>query len=72
MLFMVGKKPRDIFRKYNEIWNRVEDVIEIFFYIEVIHDDEYTATRINPFKDKIKTDFLSMMKEDYYQYKLKV
>ena len=51
MRFMLEEKHKDIFEKYNEIWNKVKRDTGKDFDVEVIHDDKFIKNEIKFYKD---------------------
>ena len=42
---------------YNQIWNKIKELLVVKFYSEPIYDDSYIKTKVNTFSDVIKTLF---------------
>ena len=43
--------------KYNQIWNKVKELLEVKFYSEPIYDDKYIKTKVKTFSSVINTLF---------------
>ena len=43
--------------KYNQIWNRMKDLLGVKSHTERIYDDSYIKTKVKTFSDIIKTLF---------------
>ena len=43
--------------KYNQIWNRVKELLRVKFYSEAIYDDRYIKTKVKTFSNIINTLF---------------
>ena len=56
MSFLLEEKHEDILNKYIEIRNRIKDLFEKDFYVEVILTARYISTKMMSFKDEIITD----------------
>ena len=50
-----------LLRKYNQIWKRVEKLLKIEFYNEVIYgeNDKYVKTKMKIYDGKVNTNFQS-------------
>ena len=44
-----------VYVKYNQIWNRIKEVLEINFYTEQIYEDKYIKTKVKTFSSVINT-----------------
>ena len=53
MSFLLEEKHDDILNKYIEIRNRIKDLFEKDFYVEVILTARYISTKMMSFKDEI-------------------
>lgn len=53
MSFLLEEKHEDILNKYIEIRNRIKDLFEKDFYVEVILTARYISTKMMSFKDEI-------------------
>ena len=53
MSFLLEEKHEDILNKYIEIRNRIKDLFEKDFYVEVILTARYISTKMISFKDEI-------------------
>ena len=43
--------------KYNSIWNKIKELLDVKFYNEPIYDESYTKCKVKTFSDMIKTLF---------------
>ena len=55
MLFKIEENQAYI--KYNGIWNKIKEFLDIKFYSEPIYDDSYIKAKVKTFSDIIKTLF---------------
>ena len=46
-----------VYIKYNQIWNKIKELLSVKFYSEPIYDDSYIKTKIKTFSDVIKALF---------------
>ena len=46
-----------VYVKYNQIWNKIKELLGGKFYTEPIYDDSYVKTKVKIFSDVIKTLF---------------
>ena len=46
-----------VYIKYNQIWNRIKELLDVKCYTEPIYDDSYIKTKVKTFSDVIKTFF---------------
>ena len=44
-----------VYIKYNSIWNKIKELLDIKFHSELIYDDSYIKTKVKTFSDIIKT-----------------
>ena len=51
-------KDDDLLNKYNEIWDKVKEKLNIKFHSEPIYDKIYTKAKVREFDGVIKTNFL--------------
>ena len=51
-------KDDDVLHKYNEIWDKIKEKLNIKFHSEPIHDKKYIKTKVREFDGVIKTNFL--------------
>ena len=42
---------------YNQIWNKIKELLVVKFYSEPIYDNSYIKTKVNTFSDAMKTLF---------------
>ena len=54
--------------KYNEIWNKIKNTINIRFYSMAVYDEKYIKVKVREFNGVIKTNFLGdeMPKENVH------
>ena len=46
-----------VYIKYNQIWNKIKELLGVKFDSEPIYDDSYIKTKVKTFSDVIKTLF---------------
>ena len=46
-----------VYIKYNQIWNKIRELLGVKFYSEPIYDDSYIKTKVKTFSNIIKTLF---------------
>ena len=56
MSFMI--KDDNIFDKYNKIWHKIKEKLNIKFYSMPVYDQIYINAKVREFDSKIKTNFL--------------
>ena len=44
-----------VYIKYNQIWNKIRELLGAKFYSEPIHDDSYIKTKVKTFSNIFKT-----------------
>ena len=54
MLFVTDDK--EVYEKYNEIWNVVKRLLKLKFTASPIRDDKYILARLEIFKKKISSN----------------
>ena len=61
-------KDEDIIDKYNEIWDRIKEKLNIKFHSMPVYDQTYIKAKVREFDGKIKTNFLgdSVPKENIH------
>ena len=47
----------NLYIRYNQIWNKIKELLGVKFYSEPIYDDSYIKTKVKTFSDIIKTLF---------------
>ena len=47
----------DVYIKYNQIWNKIKELLSVKFYSEPIYDDKYIKTKVKTFSSVINTLF---------------
>ena len=60
MSFMV--KDDSVLNKYNEIWDRIKEKLNIKFHSKPVYDETYMKAKVREFDNKIKTNFLGEKK----------
>ena len=55
MLFKIEND--DVYIKYNQIWNKIKELLGVKFYSEPIYDDKYIKTKVKTFSILISTLF---------------
>ena len=50
-------KDDELLKKYNEIWEKVKNIIKKEFDIESIYNEKYLNAKIKYYNGKIKTNF---------------
>ena len=51
-------KDDDVFYKYNEIWDKIKEKLNIKFHSEPIYDKKYIKAKVREYDRVIKTNFL--------------
>ena len=51
-------KDDDVLDKYNEIWDKIKNKLNIKFHSILIYDKKYIKAKVGEFNDVIKTNFL--------------
>ena len=52
-------KDDDVLDKYNEIWDKSKETLNIKFHSMPVYDERYMKTKVREFNSAIKTNFLS-------------
>ena len=52
-------KENDVLDKYNEIWDRIKNKLNIKFQSIAAYDEQYIKAKVRAFNDEIKLNFLS-------------
>ena len=47
----------EVYVKYNQIWNKIKELLGVKFYTEPIYDDSFIKTEVKTFSNIIKTLF---------------
>ena len=47
----------EVYIKYNEIWNKIKELLGVKFYSEPINEDKYIKTKVKTFSSVINTLF---------------
>ena len=56
MSFIV--KDDDVLNKYNEIWDKIKNKVNIKFHSTPVYDEKYIKVKVNELDGKNKTNFL--------------
>ena len=56
MFFII--KDDDVLGKYNEIWNKIKNLLNIKFHSIPVYDEKYIKTTVREVNGAIKTKFL--------------
>ena len=61
-------KDNDVLDKYNEIWDKIKNKLNIEFHSMPVYDEKYIKAKVSEFNDVIKTNFLGdeIPKESLY------
>ena len=51
-------KDDDILDKYNEIWDKIKETLNVKFHIMPVYDEKYIKAKKREFNGVIKTNFL--------------
>ena len=51
-------KEDDVLDKYNEIWDKIKETLNIKFHSMPVYDEKYIKTKVREFNGAIKTNFL--------------
>ena len=67
MPFLI-KHNHNVLDKYNEIWNKIKNALNIKFHSMPVHDEKYIKAKVREFNGVIKTNFLGdeIPKENVY------
>ena len=52
-------KDDDVLDKYNEIWDKIKNTLNIKFHSMLVYDEKYIKPKVREFNGVIKTKFLS-------------
>ena len=55
-------KNDDVLDKYNEIWHKIKEKLNIKFYNTPVYDEKYVEAQVREFHVVIKTNFLGNTK----------
>ena len=47
----------EVYIKYNQIWNKIKELLGVKFYSQPIYDDKYIKTKVKTFSEVINTLF---------------
>ena len=50
-------EDEDVYLKYNEIWNKIKNMLNVKFHSQPIYDDKYVKTKVKTFSNIINTLF---------------
>ena len=50
-------EDEDVYLKCNEIWNKIESILNVKFHSQPIYDDKYIKTKVKTFNNTINTLF---------------
>ena len=50
-------KDDDVLHKYNEIWDKIKEKLNIIFHSTPVYDEKYVKTKVREFDGVIKTNF---------------
>ena len=50
-------KDDDVLHKYNEIWDKIKEKLNIKFHSTPVYDEKYVKTKVREFDGVIKTNF---------------
>ena len=53
-------KDDDVSGKYNEIWEKIKETLNVKFHSMPVYDAKYIKVKIREFNGVIKTNFLAM------------
>ena len=51
-------KDNDVLDKYNEIWGKIKNTLNINFHSMPVCDEKYTKAKVREFNGVVKTNFL--------------
>ena len=66
MSFMI--KNDDVLDKYNEIWHKIKEKLNIKFHSTPVYDEKYIKAQVREFHVVIKTNFLGNIKRKQALY----
>ena len=52
-------KDNDVLDKYNEIWGKIKNTLNIKFHSMPVYDEKYIKAKVREFNGAIKTNFLA-------------
>ena len=50
-------EDESVYVKYNQVWNRIKELLGVRFHTEPIYDDSYVKTKVKTFGEIVKTLF---------------
>ena len=50
-------EDESVYVKYNQIWNKIKELVGVKLYTELIYDDSYIKTKVKTFSNIVKTLF---------------
>ena len=53
-------KDDDVLDKYNDIWDKIKNKLNIKFHSIPVYDEQYIKAKVREFNGVIKTNFLGM------------
>ena len=48
---------KNCLKKYNEIWDKISNLLKVQFNSETVHNDKYIKSEINVCNNRISTNF---------------
>ena len=50
-------EDKDVYFKYNQIWNKIRDMLSVKLHCQPINDDKYIKIKVKTFSNMINTLF---------------
>ena len=50
-------EDENVYLKYNEIWNKINLILNVKFHSQPVYDDKYIKTKVKTFNNSINTLF---------------
>ena len=50
-------EDESVYVKYNQVWNRIKELLGVRFLTEPIYDESYVKTKVKTFSEIVKTLF---------------
>ena len=50
-------EDEDAYLKYNEMWNKIKNILNVKFHRQPLYDDKYIKTKVKTFNNTINTFF---------------
>ena len=67
MFFVTDDK--EVYKKYNEIWEVVRKFLKLKFFVSPVQDDKYIIAKLKIFKNVIMTTFIdNVIPEEIHLY----